>query len=545
MCPHGYESEEALQSDIKEANSAIKTIISITEELTMNRLNERKMLSKKSSLVGKLDEKLVELTQLNKRKAKSKGAKAVTLKVTFEPYSGGRKKSLKASGADKKDALLRLADKMELYFNSEEIAEEEEEENREISFEELIQRIESSNGDGSDYILDLVDDKGTHYIEGFVEGEYDEALDVEEIDDMELDEKLIDVPQEDKEAVENKLVKLGFEIEGKGKTLFGRDHWQLVKKLDHDIARSDMEPILAALRELDDEMWAKKIPMTYSLGQHKQDPRWISLAIDLDKKAVEDESLNEGNYGFKRKYRGCSIYEMPDVFVVTNEHGKTIGQSRTESGCEGIIDAYLDAPNEVEESCEKEDNKSMEECDMQEECALKEAVNDADKAAALAKLLEIEVDEISWGNDDLTYETPYGDYYVGTEEEMNQLALEHESAMIDDMGLDLFTPYFRDQIIGDPDMFDAHWFKEYWDEYNEQADELDQIEVNSDEQAVQLFADTFGDEHLVDVINREDLLDKEAITKEVIRLDGRESILAPYSGEEEDLGNGLFAYRYN
>ena len=42
-----------------------------------------------------------------------------------------------------------------------------------------------------------------------------------------------------------------------------------------------------------------------------------------------------------------------------------------------------------------------------------------------------------------------------------------------------------------------------------------------------------------------DLLDKEAITKEVIRLDGRESILAPYSGEEEDLGNGLFAYRYN
>ena len=54
-----------------------------------------------------------------------------------------------------------------------------------------------------------------------------------------------------------------------------------------------------------------------------------------------NESLKESKRGFVRKYKGCSIHDAGDVFVCTNEHGLNIGQSRTESGCEGLIDEYL------------------------------------------------------------------------------------------------------------------------------------------------------------------------------------------------------------
>ena len=63
--------------------------------------------------------------------------------------------------------------------------------------------------------------------------------------------------------------------------------------------------------------------------------------------AVEDyadaseSKLKEGKRGFVRKYKGCSIHDAGDVFVCTNEHGLNIGQSRTESGCEGLIDEYI------------------------------------------------------------------------------------------------------------------------------------------------------------------------------------------------------------
>ena len=44
--------------------------------------------------------------------------------------------------------------------------------------------------------------------------------------------------------------------------------------------------------------------------------------------------------GVLQKYRNCYIHETPTIYVVTNEHGRTIGQSMTVVGCEGLIDEY-------------------------------------------------------------------------------------------------------------------------------------------------------------------------------------------------------------
>lgn len=61
---------------------------------------------------------------------------------------------------------------------------------------------------------------------------------------------------------------------------------------------------------------------------------------DLEFEDME-ESINEKR-GFLRKYRGCSIHDMGDVYVVTNENGLNIGEEKTELGAEAIIDTYLD-----------------------------------------------------------------------------------------------------------------------------------------------------------------------------------------------------------
>lgn len=206
-----------------------------------------------------------------------------------------------------------------------------------------------------------------------------------------------------------------------------------------------------------------------------------------------------------------------------------------------IISASLDVlkkyvpEGDVEESCKKEDNKLQEDADMATE----------DRLKIFADYFDVDIEDCDYDEERHIVESPVGDYYFGTEEEMKECALEFESELIDDMGVDLYTPYFRDQILGDPDLFDASWFRDFWNEYNDSADEADQIEVDSDEYAVQLYVDTFGEDALEKVINSEKLLNKEAITDEVIRQDGIAGILASYDGNEEDMGHGLYAYRFN
>lgn len=100
-----------------------------------------------------------------------------------------------------------------------------------------------------------------------------------------------------------------------------------------------------AIEYVDDYPLDAKVVMksnTYGIGIPFLGTRqgYISLNdIDVEEDEME-ESINEKR-GFLRKYRGCSIHDMGDVYVVTNENGLTIGQERTELGAEAIIDEYL------------------------------------------------------------------------------------------------------------------------------------------------------------------------------------------------------------
>lgn len=69
-----------------------------------------------------------------------------------------------------------------------------------------------------------------------------------------------------------------------------------------------------------------------------------ALAIENGKAKfgkVQAEKVGAEQKGFVRKHMGCTIHDMGDAFVVTNEHGKNIGEERTISGCEGLIEDYV------------------------------------------------------------------------------------------------------------------------------------------------------------------------------------------------------------
>ena len=74
----------------------------------------------------------------------------VKLQVKFDPYEryGSNKptKTATVSGTDVLDALKKMADRMQLYITSEDIEDEE------YTAEDVIDRIESENGDGCDFI---------------------------------------------------------------------------------------------------------------------------------------------------------------------------------------------------------------------------------------------------------------------------------------------------------------------------------------------------------------------------------------------------------
>lgn len=288
-----------------------------------------------------------------------------------------------------------------------------------------------------------------------------------------ITEKLVEPSKEDLKPIEDKFAELGLEIEKRGKTLFGNTHYQLRKELDHPVTSEDLGPIFDELCDLG----TKDMPTTCNVGVHRDGDNIISAAVDVLKKQIPDE--------------------------------------------------------EVEESCEKEDNK------LQEDAAM----TDQERVKIFADYFDIDAEDCDYNAEDHTIESPVGDFYFGTYDEMVDRAIANESEMIDDMGLGLFTPNFRSEIVGNPELYDMHWFAEYWDDYNATADEEDEISYGDDEEAAQLYADTFGEEAFAEAVEK--LLDKEAVTREVIKWDGVAGILAAYDGNEEDLGHGLYAYRWN
>lgn len=180
-------------------------------------------------------------------------------------------------------------------------------------------------------------------------------------------------------------------------------------------------------------------------------------------------------------------------------------------------------------------------------------------------------------------------YFVYTGDEADQKAKEEVISSIDDMGIEAFTPDFRQDII-DNQMVDVDWFddamKESYEFYaddimsedgehgNRLFDEMIEEGVISEEDVtedgelvdgidldekkeefveklcenwdngVQWYIDNFGEKDFSDVCKKHDLYDYDEIAETAVRWDGRGHFISYYDGEELDIGDDLFAYKY-
>jgi hypothetical protein len=228
---------------------------------------------------------------------------------------------------------------------------------------------------------------------------------------------------------------------------------------------------------------------------------------------------------------------------------------------------------------------------------LTESFDDEDRINALAEFLNIDPSEIS-NTYDYEFETPEGDYYVVTEEEAEELAKEDIRNIYDDLGLESFTPDFRDWII--MNALDKDWFedaiRESYESYveniesesssmgydNRLIEEMHDHQVLSDEDfeidedgepnlrelkegididdkkeefidllvenagnAVDYCGDNFGRDWVTEMASTHNLVDLEEVVDQCIYEDGVAHFIARYDGEEIELENGLYAYRTN
>lgn len=77
------------------------------------------------------------------------GVKLYVEYYPYERYGGGKKKKVNITGTDLRDALYKMVSNMRLYLYPEDIEDDD------MTAEEILESIESSNGDGCDYITKL------------------------------------------------------------------------------------------------------------------------------------------------------------------------------------------------------------------------------------------------------------------------------------------------------------------------------------------------------------------------------------------------------
>lgn len=213
-----------------------------------------------------------------------------------------------------------------------------------------------------------------------------------------------------------------------------------------------------------------------------------------------------------------------------------------------------------------------------------------EKRQALANYLGCDVEEIEEGYDENHFSHDGEDYAVYTDSEADQATYDDIESLIDDVGLEAFTPAMQDWIVSNA-IDNMEWFDNALEEdadnyvdnmsddevveeaigydvideddaYVEDEDgnqeinpELD-IEdlgeqlitaiVDSEPDAYTWYVDNFGDSAVRDLIQDGTLtLDYQAIADECVKWDGRGHFLSWYDGQEIELENDLYAYREN
>ena len=213
-----------------------------------------------------------------------------------------------------------------------------------------------------------------------------------------------------------------------------------------------------------------------------------------------------------------------------------------------------------------------------------------EKRQALANYLGCDVEEIEEGYDENHFSHDGEDYAVYTDSEADQATYDYMENIIDELGLDAFTPAMQDWIVENA-IDNTDWFDEALEEdANNYVDDLSDDEVVEEaigydiideddayiededgnqeinpeldiedlgEQLVQAMVDgepnayewyktNFGENQIRELIqNGEITLDYQAIADECNNWDGRGNSLASYDGEEIELENDLYAYREN
>lgn len=199
--------------------------------------------------------------------------------------------------------------------------------------------------------------------------------------------------------------------------------------------------------------------------------------------------------------------------------------------------------------------------------ALTEDYRDTERISALATYLEVDEDSIQ----PVTYasnifEVEGAEWAVFTEDEAEKVAKEDIENLYDDIGMDSFTPWFRDWIYDNA--VDREWFEEALresfenyvadikDEDDRLQQEMDDVGVDTEEEfidylvstagdPIEYYVDNFGSDAFRDICSQNNLIDIDAVAEKAIEEDGVAHFIATYDGEEVDLGDGLFAYRLN
>ena len=158
------------------------------------------------------------------------------------------------------------------------------------------------------------------------------------------------------------------------------------------------------------------------------------------------------------------------------------------------------------------------------------------------------------------------EYLVLTDEEADQEFYEYQMNLIDDLGLDSFSDWARDEILNHHTTSD---YQNLFDEIQEESmscyiddlrhmDDLEEEMENAgcdnedefleylcdQEDSVEYFKFNFGNDEYNRIIKDNDLIDWDSVIQWVKDMDGR-GIMASYDGIEMELENNLYAYRIN
>ena len=221
---------------------------------------------------------------------KESSDKRVRLYVEFYPYEryggGSGLKKATVSGTDELDALKKLVDHMGLYIDSEEIEEEG------YSFEDCINNIAMSNGDGCDFVVVLKNkDSGEIY--------FQENYEEEEDWDDEFDESLKEAKEVNLSDKSNSIS--GLLLSGKDKIDSAASQSELVKICSDLLAEKGGEKaqqFLSVLKTKKNHYAALKYVYDFILageGMRSPDSKRKSKSVQRREALQQGKSLFESN----------------------------------------------------------------------------------------------------------------------------------------------------------------------------------------------------------------------------------------------------------